>query len=253
MKVNRIRLITRADDAGSNESANSAIRDAVNSGLVRNVSFMTTCDALEEAVGLFRDDEEVCCGVHLTMNAEWNRVKWGPVAPIDQVRSLIDAEGFFHPTPEAMRQAGAKVDELFIEMAAQLERLRKAGITVRYADEHMVFGRVFDGFENRFDLWCKQERLVNHRKFTRRLPHPTVSIAPLIDLVGTLNLAEPGVYTWVTHPAYDSDEMRQLVHAGLEEGRIARERDADARLMTSEELKRALLERDIALIRYDEA
>ena len=74
-----IRLITRGDDAGSNVTANRAIRDACVDGVLRNVSVMVSCGGALDAADRLRDLDEVCIGLHATMNAEWSRVRWGAI------------------------------------------------------------------------------------------------------------------------------------------------------------------------------
>lgn len=248
-----IGLITRADDAGSNATANRAILEACNHGIIRNVSLMATCGAIEEAAEIFRGRDDICFGVHLTLNAEWDQVRWGPLSPVDKVPTLIDAEGYLHRTPEAMSLAGAALDEVFLEMQAQLNRLRKLGFPIRYADEHMFFGRVFAGYEERFNQWCKEAGLVNFRRGLRRLPFRAEGNSQVTALLNALDRAETGIYTLITHPAFDTPEMRELGHVGKSGEDIAREREGDTRLMTNTKVMEFCKERRIQLLRYDEA
>ena len=134
----RIRLVTRGDDAGSCESANVAIRQAACHGVLRNVSVMAPGPAFEAAVPLLQSlPESVCLGLHVTLNAEWETVKWPPVLPRDRVPSLVDESGYFWPTPAETQKQGVRVDEMLAEIEAQLARVRKQGLTVSYIDEHM--------------------------------------------------------------------------------------------------------------------
>src|SRR5262245_50950923 len=95
-----VRLITRCDDAGGCESANAAILEAANASAAKNVSIMACGSAFDEAVRLFGGREDVCLGLHVTLNAEWDGPKWGPVAPPEKVPSLLDpGTPYFTPTP----------------------------------------------------------------------------------------------------------------------------------------------------------
>jgi predicted glycoside hydrolase/deacetylase ChbG (UPF0249 family) len=95
----RIHLITRGDDCGSNHSANVAIREAFKSGILRNTSIMVPCAAIEEAAEMLAGEAGLCCGLHCTITAEWDNVRWGPVLLPGEVPSLVDANGhFFRPT-----------------------------------------------------------------------------------------------------------------------------------------------------------
>ncbi|WP_062495893.1 ChbG/HpnK family deacetylase [Paenibacillus sp. 32O-W] len=252
MMKGAIGLITRADDAGSSATANRAILEACDHGIIRNVSLMATCGAIEDAAELFRGRDDICFGVHLTLNAEWDRVRWGPVMPNDRVPTLIDAEGCFHRTPEAMKAAGALLDEAFLEMQAQLNRLRELGFPIRYADEHMFFGRVFEGYEERFDRWCTEAGLINFRRCLRRLPIRAEDNCEVTALLDALDRAETGIYTLVTHPAFDTPEMRESGHAGKSGEEIAFERERDTKLVTNAKVMEFCKERQIRFLRYDE-
>lgn len=160
-----IYLITRADDCGSNLTANRAIEEACRFGMIKNVSVMATGSALEDAAARLIGTPGIAFGVHLTLNAEWDRVRWSGVSPQDEIASLLDGQGCFYQTTAAMRAARPSLDEVFTELDAQLSKLRALGFPLTYADEHMYFGHVIDGFEPRFAKWCEREGLVNHRLF----------------------------------------------------------------------------------------
>lgn len=247
-------VITRGDDCGSNATADRGIMAAIREGVLRNVSLMATGATIEEAARQFADLQQVCFGVHLTVNAEWDQVRWGPVAPADEVPSLLDEQGFFYHTPEQMHQAGAKLDEVFIELDAQLAKLRSLGFLVVYADEHMLFGRVFPDYPERFDQWCRSHGLVNHRWMPDRLPVVEPAGMDRVEqLIAQLEAAPPGLYTLVGHPAYDTDEMRRLGHAGHPGEKVAMGRDWERRMFMDPRILKYVREQDIRILRYDEA
>jgi predicted glycoside hydrolase/deacetylase ChbG (UPF0249 family) len=135
----RIRLITRGDDSGSNHTANTAILDAFRNGMLRNTSVMVSAPAVEEAARLLAGEVGLCCGLHATINAEWDRVRWGPVLPPEQVPSLVDEHGHFFQTTRATHDNGPVLAEIMAELQAQLDRARELGFDIRYADMHMMF------------------------------------------------------------------------------------------------------------------
>ena len=92
----RIRLITRGDDCGAALSGNAAIRDAFREGILRNTSVMVPGPVVEEAAQMLAHERDLCFGLHCTLTAEWDRVRWGPVLPPDRVPSLVDRRGHFY-------------------------------------------------------------------------------------------------------------------------------------------------------------
>ena len=231
----RLRLITRGDDAGSCNSANEAIVESARHGILRNVSIMAPGPAFGAAVPLLRDlPESVCLGLHVTLNAEWDRVKWGPVLPAAQVPSLVDSDGFFWPTPDEAQRRGAQVWEMLAELTAQLARLREAGLTVRYVDEHMGVSWPWPELRAGIADLARREGLVDAHGIPS-LPLEAVAEAP------------GGTYVYVTHPGFDRDDMRQF---GAEPGVVARERDADRRRLTDPRVREALAARGVEIIRY---
>lgn len=255
--MNRVQLIVRADDAGSNRSVNRGIVDAHSAGLglVRNISLMANGSRIEDAADRLANLAGVCFGVHLTLNAEWERVRWGPISPPEKVRSLIDKNGFFHRSPRAFQNSNTNIDEVFLEMDGQLAKLRKLGFAIRYADEHMAFGNVLPGFEMRFDRWCRLRGLINWRRHNRRLPlleADQVANDPVAETIARLERVRSGIYTLVTHPAIPTGEMKQLGNARQSGEAVAVERDRDRRLLKSRKLSDYLRSRGVRVLRYDE-
>lgn len=84
MNAARLSLITRVDDAGLCESVNDAVLDVAASGLVRNVSIMAAGPALAHLAERLRGRSDLCLGLHVTLNAEWERVRWRPLSPLSR-------------------------------------------------------------------------------------------------------------------------------------------------------------------------
>ena len=75
--------------------------------------------------------------MHTTLNAEWDRVKWGPVLPPEKCKGLVDELGYFLSHPSMFVQTKPPVEQIMSEVDAQLERLHKLGFPVCYIDSHM--------------------------------------------------------------------------------------------------------------------
>jgi len=241
----RIRLVTRGDDAGSCESANVAVRQAARHGVLRNVSVMAPGPAFEAAVPLLKSlPETVCLGLHVTLNAEWETVKWAPLLPRDQVPSLVDPQGDFWPTPGETQKHGARVDEMLAEIEAQFAHVRRAGLTVSYIDEHMGVSGPWPDLRTGIAQIARREGMVD----AHGLPGlPDAGGAGGMDsFLKSVEAAPPGVYVHVTHPGWDADDMRRFDGTG----QVARWRDADRRLLTNPDLPVALAARGVEVIRY---
>jgi predicted glycoside hydrolase/deacetylase ChbG (UPF0249 family) len=91
-----IQLLTRGDDAGSSRSANRAIRQCCDEGILRNVSVMACGPAFEDAVRVLDGLGHVDFGLHICLSAEWDAPRWSSVAPREQVPSLLDESAMFH-------------------------------------------------------------------------------------------------------------------------------------------------------------
>ncbi len=72
-------------------------------------------------------------GVHLTLNAEWDLYRWGPIT---QAPSLLDGDGGF-PRTQSDVWEHADVDEVRRELWAQVERAVLWGFDVTHLDSHM--------------------------------------------------------------------------------------------------------------------
>lgn len=248
----RLTLITRGDDAGSSVTANRAIREACTEGILRNVSVMVPCDALDDAADRLKDLDQVCFGLHATMNAEWSRVRWGAVS--DHVPSLVLADGTFFQSVNALHDNQPRLDEAMVELQAQLDKGRAAGFSFVYADQHMGFGRAIDGFDEAFDQWCSKEGLLNYRHYHQRVPSVGTEVGDPVELViAQLEAVGSGQWAIVGHPAYDTEEMRETGNENMSGEDIAKDRVWQRRWFTDGRILDYCKMNDVVPIRYDEA
>jgi hypothetical protein len=249
--MSNIHLVTRGDDAGSSHSANHAIRQCIEGGLLKNTSIMTPGPAFEEAAELLRDLRGADLGLHVVLNSEWDFPRWGPVAPREQVPTLLDADGNFTQTPTDLDHRKASVAEMMIEVQAQLDKSRAAGLDIRYLDQHMGVGWV-RGLGDQLKELCQRESLI----FADVLPGLPPLEQPLDnaidDLIARLRAAPEGTYVYVTHPTYDDEETRAITGMGNRPGQIARDRDVDRRLWLDEGVRDACAEFDVEVVRYSQ-
>lgn len=128
--------VVHVDDIGMCHGANEGGFEALANGPATCGSVMVPCPWFPDAAARARANPEADLGVHLTLNSEWDRYRWGPVAPRERVPSLLDAEGYL-PKTLAEVLAKARPDEVEIELRAQIERALAFGIDVTHLDSHM--------------------------------------------------------------------------------------------------------------------
>jgi hypothetical protein len=252
MSDEHVRLVTRGDDSGSCPSANRAICDAYRDGILRNTSLMVCAPAFEQAAEMLLEVPGLEVGLHATVTAEWDAVRWGPVLGPDRVPSIVNADGTLPQTTQALHEMGAKPDEMMAEIQAQLDLARERGLEVRYADTHMGFGWIAD-MDERMARFAEREGLVYRPEGLGRLPDVEGEFADVVErLIARLDAAGPGTYLVVGHPCYDTEDARQFHHEGMVPGSEGRNRDWQRRMFMDPRIVACASERDIQPIRYTE-
>lgn len=208
------RVIFRADDAGASVGTNDAMIEVVSGGLIQNVGIMAPGLAFEDAKRLM--DLDACLGMHAVLNAEWDGVKWGPVA--SNVPSLVDENGHFLPTPMRLHERGFSLAEAERELRAQLARLLDAGFRLSYLDDHMGVAWL-PGLREVFERIAAEHGLVYA---------PTI---PFWDPFSGSEAPEGEVALMVYHPSTDDADSALWWHTGLPPGKVARDRDAERRFL----------------------
>ena len=128
--------IVHCDDIGMCHAANAGAFEALDRGPASCGSLMVPCPWFAEAAEMAALRPEVDLGVHLVLNAEFGRYRWGPVAGASAVPSLVGADGCFPATTAEVAER-ARPEEVELELRAQLERALAAGIDVTHLDAHM--------------------------------------------------------------------------------------------------------------------
>lgn len=254
-----VRLITRGDDVGSLRSANRATLDAHQNGILKNASLMAVCPYIEEAAELLVDKTDLCFGLHLTMNSEWESIKWGPVLGAKKVPSLVDADGHFFPTPNEHHASGIAFSEMLAECKAQLQKVRELGFTIDYMETHMGFDWLFEGdddshrFHDELKTWAEQEDIIFELPFLKGRPKSEAPDGDRIQgLVNSLSMAEDGTYLLVGHPCFDDEETRGHTLRGAK-GDQAQTRDEQRRYFTDKRMLDLVAAGTVEPIKFSEA
>lgn len=123
-------LILNCDDLGFCHAANVGVYEALRTGLATSASLMVPCPWARGAAAAYRGED---VGVHLTVNAEHDLYRWGPIT---HAPSLLDGDGGF-PRTVADVWDHADLDEVRRECRAQIERAILWGFDVSHLDAHM--------------------------------------------------------------------------------------------------------------------
>ncbi|MDZ7678785.1 MAG: polysaccharide deacetylase family protein [Acidimicrobiales bacterium] len=123
-------LIITAHDLGSSHAANSGVYQTLREGLATSGSLMVPPPWAREAAASYRGED---IGVQLTLNAEFDLYRWGPIT---HAPSLVDGDGGFPRTPHELWEH-ADLDEVRRECRTQIERAIVWGFDVSHLDSHL--------------------------------------------------------------------------------------------------------------------
>ncbi len=240
-------LIVNADELGFCHAANVGVYESLRAGGATSASLMVPCPWGREAAARYRGED---IGVHLTLNAEHELYRWGPIT---HAPSLLGGDAGFPATVEDVWDH-ADLDETRRECRAQIERAILWGFDVSHLDVHLTTLQLRPEF---FDIYLELAiefalplRMVERQpREPARVPRRragrerrarssateviTLSAAgrAIEQLEATLAALEPGVTELHLRPAIDSPELRALTDDWEE--RVARLRTRSAGRPTS--------------------
>jgi len=134
-------VIIHVDDVGMCQASVQAYKDLWEFGTITSGAVMVPCPWFLAAAEMARQNPQMDLGVHASLNAEWDTYRWEPLSTRDPASGLIDAQGYFHQTVEAVVQS-ATLEAVEAELNLQVERALAEGIDVTHIDSHM--GTILD-------------------------------------------------------------------------------------------------------------
>lgn len=263
-------LILNADDLAVSHSEDVASLSALDQKLITSATAMVPCPWFTEVADYAKAHPDADLGLHLTLTAEWQTFRWGPVAPRALVPSLTGADGYFYADSGEVAKH-AKLEEVEIEIRAQIERAKAMGLAPSHLDAHMhvlyatpeLFG-VFLKVARDYKLPIRMAR--NEPLFQSKLmmmaPGEPVSDAifsPGADVpasdwkpyyVNLIKNLQPGVTEVFVHLAHDDTETQGVMVNHADWGAAWRQRDLE--VISSPEFRKALEDNHVILIGWRE-
>jgi len=258
-------LMIHADDLAVAHSVNQATFQALDKGFVSSASIMVPCPWFPEVADYGRNHQEADLGIHITLTSEWESYEWGPVAPADQVKSLIDPKGYLWDSSQ-QAAASIKPEDAEREARAQIERALEAGIKITHLDSHM--GTFFT--PQLFPVYVKLAREYRLPFFAVRDPRATPAMLQLLtetdpvpdafrmaysgisldkwmsfyeELVRDL---KPGVTVLIVHLGFNDSELQGVMTEKAPFGSAWRQRDFEA--VSSPRFAQVLKENNVQLV-----
>ena len=251
----QIALLIRTDDAGMSHSVNMGMERLIRSGLPVSVSVMFPTPWYQETVEILKRYPEVSVGIHLTLNSEWKNYRWGPVLGRTAVPTLVDAEGYFFPSADALRKNSPNLQEVERELRAQIERALRSGVRIDYVDYHMGTAVQYPDFREITERVAREFGLGMSHYFGETTHDPQYAAAPQVKLDSLLVMVDrlqPGVNMVITHVGIDDAELGALVdmNTSFPLPDMSKNRQGELDALTSQRFTDALKARNIRLITY---
>jgi predicted glycoside hydrolase/deacetylase ChbG (UPF0249 family) len=255
----QIRLIVRGDDMGFSHYANVGCIKAYQEGILTAVEVMVPCDYFPEAVELLKQNPGLDVGIHLTLNSEWENIKWGPLT---KAPSLVDKNGYFfamtwpddaYSPQEALGTANWQLAEIENELRAQIEKMLHYLPDCSHATPHMGFHAISPEIYN---LTFNLVKEYNIDANIRTLPLKMIFLfgdsfewkEMASNAVEVLENLGPGTYETYDHPGMIIEGEELAWHIGAEDDGYYR--DAVTKALTDKRLQEVIKRRDIKLIGY---
>ncbi len=237
-------------------SVNMGVQRLIDTGLPVSVSVMFACPWYQEAVEILKRHPEVSVGIHLTLNSEWKYYRWGPVAGREAVPTLVDADGYFFQSSEALYKNHADPREIEKELRAQIERARRSGLKIDYVDFHMGTATRYPEFREVTERLAREYGLGMSEYFGEAMDAPQYAASPrnkADSLVALIDRLRPGVVNAVvTHVGVDGPELGALVDMNTDQPlpEMSKNRQGELDALTSQRFTGALKARNVVLITY---
>jgi predicted glycoside hydrolase/deacetylase ChbG (UPF0249 family) len=253
--LEQVYLVIRSDDAGMSHSVNMALEKLIATGLPVSVSVMFPTPWYQETVEILKRNPAVAVGIHLTLNSEWKNYRWGPVLGRTAVPSLVDADGYFFQTAEALHRNNPNLRELEQELRAQIERALRSGLKIDYVDYHMGTAVRYPEFREITERLAKEFGLGMSQYFGETRHDSQYLAAPpnkADSLVAMIDRLRPRYNLVVTHVGIDNAELGALLDMNVDGAlpEMSKNRQGELDALLSPRFSEAIKTRNVHLLTY---
>ena len=266
-------LMVHADDLGSARSVNLASIAGLENGSISSGSVMVPCPWFADIARYAAEHDGMHdLGIHLTVTCEWDFYKWGPTTR-ESVPSLVDSNGYFYQDCASFA-ANLNMQELEIELRAQIDKALSYGFNPTHLDTHM--GCLFYTKPEVMGLYLALGKEYGIPVFVAKqavalapdLLAPYVTMEDVIwDAVHsagtedfdqdmeayyrkTLREIQPGLSMIIIHPGFDNQELQGVCEGYPYWG--SRWRQIDADFFSGIICRKILAEENIKLVTWKE-
>lgn len=273
-------LIVNADDFGRHELINRAVERAFENGCLRSATLMAGGIAFDDAVNRAKKLQGLGVGIHFTL------ANGNPVLPPEEIPTLVTAEEIFHGdyVKFLKRYMCGKIslDEVRAELAAQLEKISRTGLTLTHFDSHQHLHHfpgiidialdlaatknisamrvsdtgIFDGELKNFGQFIGRAGLSSLAKFTAHRAHKKNFFTPehFAGIVAGESVSENFLLKLIDNLRDDTTEV--MLHPGTDNKILrdfcdwAHDFEEELNAVTSPKVLNALAEKNIAAINF---
>ncbi|NMM52612.1 polysaccharide deacetylase family protein [Paenibacillus aquistagni] len=274
-------VIINADDLGVTRSTNQAIMQMFKNNAITSTSIMVPADAALDAA--LQSTKEMNVGIHITLTSHKSRF-YKPINKLNKFSSLTNEHGYFYDEVSNFEK-NADLDEVRIEVEAQIQTAISLGIEPTHLDSHA--GSILGLYNNRDFLevifylcqkyalpFCLPIRILEHPSFSseqKQMFRQRIHLANqlgvrLIDdiagltyhfsseegyegakkeLIKQINNLKPGITQITTHPSIVSDELKELT-------KYYENREIEYQLYNDPDVKELIKNQNIKLISWKE-
>lgn len=224
-------LIVHADDLGEANTIDRASLAALSAGQVSSASAIVPAPWFPEVAAFARANPAADLGLHLALTSEWEPYGWRPLSPAALVQSLVASDGrFLHNWPPV---PVVDLQEIELEVRAQIRAARAAGLTPTHLDSHMGIllwngQRIFDvvarvARDEALPLLSAREWVSGKKPPQTRFPVGEWALARVVQADPDVGIGEweayydkqlaelpAGVSELIIHLAHDDPELRAM-------------------------------------------